>query len=141
MATNIAVLEGIVGKDATVKTFGSDQVCNFSVSISNGKNKDGSWKDSLWVEVAYWSKYAQETADKIKKGSRVTVTGRLGLRTWEKDGKKGKELELKASDVSVPGASAGSSDGGQRRSNQGGGEAPEDPHASGGFGTDSDIPF
>ncbi len=139
MATNIAVLEGIVGKDATVKTFGGDQVCNFSVSISNGKNKDGSWKDSLWVEVAYWSKYAQETADKIKKGSRVTVTGRLGLRTWEKDGKKGKELELKASDVSVSGASGGSSDGGQRRSNQGGGEAPEDPHAAGGF--DADIPF
>ena len=148
MATNTAVLEGIAGKDATVRSFGSDQVCSFSISLSNGKNKDGSWKESTWVEVSYWSKYAQETADRIKKGTRVTVTGRIGLRVWEKDDKKGKELELKATDVSVHGerggergsASSGTGDG-YKQGRSAGGSAPEDPHASGGFGGDDDLPF
>lgn len=146
MAINVAVLEGVVGKDATVKTFGGDQVCSFSVSLSNGKNKDGSWKDSTWVEVSYWSKYAQEKADAVRKGTRVTVTGRIGLRVWEKDGKKGKELELKATDISVHGASQGgerpqsSGDGFKRgRSAGDSGDAPEDPHS--GFGGSDDLPF
>lgn len=88
MAINVAVLEGVVGKDATVKTFGGDQVCSFSVSLSNGKNKDGSWKDSTWVEVSYWSKYAQEKADAVRKGTRVTVTGRIGSASGRRTGRR-----------------------------------------------------
>lgn len=120
MAINVAVLEGTVGKDATVRSVNGDHVCGFSVSLSNGKNPDGSWKESTWVEVSYWGKYAQEKAERLRKSARVTVTGRIGLRKWEKDGKSGVSLELRASEVSVhealpAGGSSGSSSGGQRR--------------------------
>lgn len=149
---NIGIFEGTVGKDAVLRSVGGDQVCGFSVSLSNGKNPDGSWKDSTWLEVSYWGKYAQEKAERLRKGSRVTVTGRVSLRKWEKDGKSGTSLELRATDVSVhealPSGGTAPNGGGQRRKDgasygpQGtaGRDAPEDPHAAG-FGDDSDIPF
>lgn len=148
MAINIAVLEGVVGKDATVRSVGGDEVCGFSISLSNGKNKDGSWKDSTWVEVSYWGKYAAEKADRLRKGARATVTGRIGLRRWEKDGKSGVSLELRASDVSIHEAlPAGgqASAGGQRRGGQSygpqGTAGRDDADDFGHGNSDSDLPF
>ena len=90
---------------------------------------------------SYWGKYAAEKADRLRKGARATVTGRIGLRRWERDGKSGVSLELRASDVSV----AGTSDAPRREptsygpQGNAGREAPEDPHAR--FGGDEDLPF
>ena len=146
MATNTIVVEGTIGKDATVRSVGGDSVCGFSLSHSNGKTKDGEWRDSTWFEVSYWGKYAEEKAGRLHKGARVTVTGRVSLRKWEKDGKSGASIEIRAIDISEHGASQGSGDRpkseatpyrkGTDWSNAGPGDAPPD-----GFGNDDDVPF
>lgn len=142
MAINIGIFEGTVGKDATVRSAGGDQVCGFSVSVSNGKNKDGTWKDSTWVDVSYWGKYAQEKADRLPKGARVTVTGRVGLRKWEKDGKSGASLELRATDISIHEAlpATGGTQRRERTSYGSGGSGQDQSDPADQFNQD-DIPF
>jgi single-strand DNA-binding protein len=46
-----------------------------------------------------WGKTAETFAEKIKKGDRVLVVGRMQTRVWEKDGQKQYRTELVADRV------------------------------------------
>lgn len=49
-----------------------------------------------WFTVSTFRHLAENIAASIKKGDRVVVTGRLRIRTWEKDGKSGTVVEIDA---------------------------------------------
>lgn len=139
---NITAL-GTAGRDAEAKHTPQHKLAKFSISVSAGKNPDGSWKDSTWISCAAWGRQADDAIRDVVKGAKVLVIGRGALRSYQaKDGTTKTELEINVSELKVvgaPGQSGGSSGGGsQRRSNQG--EAV-DPHAAGGFGDDESIPF
>ena len=77
-------IAGNVGKNAEVRTTqNGDQVAGFSVAVDNGKDAQGNRRDSTWYDCSLWGKRAPSLAPYLKKGGKVTVTGRPTVRVHE----------------------------------------------------------
>lgn len=130
--TQLLVIAGAVGKDAVLRrTQGGDEVLNFSLAVSNGKDRDGNDRPSTWFDCSLWGPRAEKLQRYITKGCKLTVTGRPTARAHE-----GKAyLGLTVNDLTFMG-------GGQERR-----EEQKEPQrqAQGGIyaggGLDDSIPF
>ena len=72
----------------------------FAVALYAGKNDDGSYKDSHFIDVVCFGDMAEAVAEQINKGDRVTVVGRLQQNRWETDeGQKRSKIEIVADEV------------------------------------------
>lgn len=56
---------------------------------------------TLWARVAVWGDAALHFADRMRKGTPVHVKGIPELKTWEKDGRSGVNLEIAFAEVSI----------------------------------------
>lgn len=74
---NNATFIGNLGKDAELKELdGGKKVINFSIAVPDGKDK------TIWVDCAKWSEKTG-VLPYLLKGTKVAVTGNVGLRKWE----------------------------------------------------------
>ena len=95
---------GNVGGDAEMRyTPSGDAVTTFNVATSRKyKNAQGvTVEQTTWHRVSCWRKLAEVTAEHVKRGNRVLVTGTVEARAW-KDGRTGEPrstLEVTASQV------------------------------------------
>ena len=66
-----------IGKVFDVKTaeFGGKDKTTLCVSINGGKNKDGTWKPSLFKNFEAWGRQAEYINSYIRKGDKVWVSG------------------------------------------------------------------
>lgn len=72
-------------------------VASFAIAVYEGKDKQPSWYD-----ITCWDKLAENVAETIEKGDRVTVVGRLTQDRWETaDGDKRSKVKIVADDVAV----------------------------------------
>ena len=75
-------------------------VCGFTVAVNRPKGSASTQDPGAdFFNVAAWRQKGEVCAKYLQKGSKVCVIGRVGLRTWEKDGKHGASLEVTADDV------------------------------------------
>ena len=82
-------------------------VCGFTVAVNRPKSKTNPDPGADFFNVNAWRGLGENCAKFLDKGSKVCVTGRIGLRTWEKDGKHGASLEILAEDVEFLSTRAG----------------------------------
>ena len=80
-------------------------VTSFSVA-DNRRWQDSTtaeWQETTsYFDVVAWAELAENVATSLKRGSRVTVTGRLEQRNWEtSEGDKRSKVEIHALDVSA----------------------------------------
>ena len=72
---------------------------------TNGRRKNaqsGEWEDApVYVDVAVTGKRALALAERLRKGTRVAVEGRLRWRQWERDGQKRSKLDVVADEVEL----------------------------------------
>ena len=99
---NKVILIGTLGRDAEVKqTSGGSQVANFSVATERSwkdKATDEWKKETNWTNCILWNK--PSVTERLRKGSKVGVEGRLSTRSYEdKDGKKVYVTEVICDDV------------------------------------------
>jgi single-strand DNA-binding protein len=119
-------IAGTVSQVRELKQVGDKQVFNFSVAVSNGKNADGSWRDSTFWDCAVWDKRADAVSRFLTKGTKIAVIGRPAARAHE-----GKAyLQLTVDDFTLLG-------GGEQGGQSSGGSQQE--QSSGGY--DDNIPF
>jgi single-strand DNA-binding protein len=119
------MIAGNVGKDAVLRrTQGGDPVLGFSVAVDNGKDKNGNKRDSTWYSCSIWGKRAESLENYIKKGTKLALTGRVGVDVYEGRG----SLTLNVNELTFQG-------GGQQGEQRG----YDTPPASDDF--DDDIPF
>lgn len=82
-------------------------VASFTVADTPRRKNEqtGQWEDAgeaLFLRCTMWRDAAEHLAEQeLGKGQRVTVTGRLKARSWEKDGVKRTEVECDADSVAV----------------------------------------
>ena len=75
---NTVSLTGNAGRDPEARYFESgSSVATFTMALYEGRDKDPSW-----VEVQAWNKTAEIATDRVRKGMRVGVEGRLKQETW-----------------------------------------------------------
>ena len=79
---NTCTFTGFLGKDPEMRyTPQGKAVTNFNLAV---KSKG---EDTLWVKCTAWEKIAEVTAQYLRKGSQVLVSGPISVETWQtKDG-------------------------------------------------------
>jgi single-strand DNA-binding protein len=103
---NTTTITGHLVQDPELRfTATGTPITNFSVA-DNRRRQDrttAEWQETTsYFDVVAWSDLAQNVAESLKRGSRVTVTGRLEQRNWETtQGDQRSKVEIHALDVSA----------------------------------------
>jgi single-strand DNA-binding protein len=134
------IIAGNIGKMELRYTAQGKAVCNFSVAVTEGFDRD----HTEWFRCEAWNKSAENMNQHLQVGSYVIVEGRLKTRKWQgQNGEDKYSTELKASRVEYGPRNQGQ---GQRQesasrsqygSGTGGGGGYQEPP----FNPDDDIPF
>ena len=74
-------------------------VCGFTVAVNRKKTLNNQDPGADFFNINAWRQLGENCAKFLQKGKKVAVTGRISLRTWEKEGKHGASLEVLAEDV------------------------------------------
>jgi single-strand DNA-binding protein len=86
-------------------TPGGQPVASFGVAVNRRwqNRQTQEWEEATsFIDVTCWGQLAENAAESVGRGTRVTVTGRLDQRSWETDnGDKRSKVEIVADDVAV----------------------------------------
>lgn len=88
MAINQILLVGNIGQEPELKKIDNERyLCKLRVATSlEYKKKDGNLhKETQWHSVTIWGKLAELVNEHCKKGSKITIMGRLKYDTYEDD--------------------------------------------------------
>ncbi len=149
---NNVTITGNAGREPELRFTPSGQaVANFGVAVSRRwmNRQTNEWDESTsWIDVTCWGQLAENVAESVGRGTRVTVAGRLDQRSWESDnGDKRSKVEIVADDVAISlkwatataqrnerGDGGGSGGGGGGQSNQSNQSNQNNPQAGRSFG-------
>ncbi|WP_119698494.1 single-stranded DNA-binding protein [Microbacterium halotolerans] len=103
MSDSITVI-GTVGSDPEARvTPTGKHVTGFRLACTPRVRdaRTGEWRDgeTNWYSISAWEHLGRNVLESIRKGERAIVTGRLRLRTWEKDERRGMDAEIVAGGV------------------------------------------
>lgn len=101
---NAVMLSGTVVREPNVRaTQKGTAVASFTVLTTRrfGKNMEFEGKD--YISCIAWGNEAQKVGGFVKAGTKVEVKGRIGTRSYEKDGQKVWVTEVNAESVDIPG--------------------------------------
>ncbi len=80
-------------------------VASFGIAVNRRwqNRQTQEWEEAVsFFDITCWAQLAENTAESVAKGTRVTVTGRLDQRSWEtQDGDKRSKVEIVADDVAI----------------------------------------
>jgi len=108
MYQEITLLGNLGSEPELRKTKTGKECCTFSLATSSNYKRNDEWiKETTWWRITIWSDDAKRTSDKLHKGSKCLVVGRLSPdpetgnpKLWEKkDGTFGTSYEVTASTV------------------------------------------
>lgn len=147
-SNNFVSVTGNATRDCELRFTPSGQaVGSFGVAVNRRwQNKQTSeWEESVsFFDVTVWQQLAENVAASIHKGDRLTVTGRLEQRSWEKDGVKHSKVEIVADDVMPSLRYATVADGGlvrnERDDQQGNSQGRQPARSSGSSGGRDSAP-
>jgi len=104
---------GNLGRDPEKRyTQDGRPVTRFSVAATTRRReRDGEWGDHTeWFSVTVFGKQAETLAERLSKGTRVYVEGRLETRQYESNGKQGTSLDVIANEVMIIDSKRGGED-------------------------------
>ncbi|NME95342.1 single-stranded DNA-binding protein [Clostridium cochlearium] len=98
---NRVVLIGRLTKDPDLKFIqgGETGVCNFTLAVNRKFSKEGQ-PNADFIPIVVFGKQAEATANYMKKGSQVAISGRIQVRNYEnKEGQRVYITEVVADEV------------------------------------------
>ena len=103
---NTVTISGNAGREPELRFTPSGQaVANFGVAVSRRwqNRQTQEWEEAVsFFDITCWSQLAENVAETVAKGTRVTIAGRLDQRSWEtQEGEKRSKVEIVADDVAV----------------------------------------
>jgi len=103
MSLNKCMIIGNLGRDPEMRYTPSGQaVTQFTVAVNrNWKGQNDEWQEETeWFRVVVWAQQAERAAERLRKGNKVYVEGRIQTRQWEdQTGQKRYTTELIANQV------------------------------------------
>jgi single-strand DNA-binding protein len=103
-ATNKVQLTGNLGRDPEIKTFdGGGKLASFSIATREEFFSQGQKKEEvIWHRIAAWNKLAERVETELKKGTFVSIEGRLKTRDYtDKSGQKKYITEVMMTDFEL----------------------------------------
>lgn len=99
MINSIVLAGNVVADPESRSTQSGKTVATFRLAVNNPLND----KDVVYIDIDTWEKQADFVTNYVKKGSGVSVVGRLRQDSWEKDGKKQSKIIVVAERVNFLG--------------------------------------
>ncbi|MCS3428573.1 single-strand DNA-binding protein [Mycolicibacterium mucogenicum 261Sha1.1M5] len=103
MAQHISVIGQIATEPKLFTPAGGAEFCTFRLASSDrrfdAETKEWSDGDTNWFTINTFRGLARHAKQSFKKGDRIVVAGRLRLRDWENEGKRGTAVEVDAEGV------------------------------------------
>ena len=98
---NVVVESGNLVRDAEIRAFQSGmEVCTFTIAVNTRVKANGTWEDyANYFDCKMYGDRASKIVGYLKKGSKVTIMGKLKHERWEKDGKKSSKLLAYVDDI------------------------------------------
>lgn len=78
-------------------------VAKFSIAVNRPKNKQTGSQEVDFINIVAWRRLAEICRDYLKKGSPVSIEGRLEIRRYEKAGEKKTFAEVVADNMQMLG--------------------------------------
>lgn len=99
---NKAIISGNLGDNAKLNK-SNPNVLTFSVAVNEyKKTKDGAWEEKTnWVNCVVFGERATKLEQKLIKGTKVTVEGKLEVSTYEKGGEKKTSVSVVANNIDI----------------------------------------
>ncbi len=105
MDNNVTVTGNATREPELRFTPSGQAVANFGVAVNRRwqNRQTQEWEEAVsFFDITAWAQLAENVAETVAKGTRVTITGRLDQRSWEtQDGDKRSKVEIVADDVAV----------------------------------------
>lgn len=103
---NTVTITGNATREPELRFTPSGQaVCSFGLAINRRwqNRQTQEWEESTsFIDVTAWAQLAENAAESVGRGTRVTVTGRLDQRSWEtQEGDKRSKVEVVADDIAI----------------------------------------
>jgi single-strand DNA-binding protein len=90
--TNFVQLTGNIGKEINLMSFDSGmKKASLSIATTESykNNKGEEVTNTMWHNLVAWGKTAEQMAEKLTKGNKITIQGKLSNRSYEsKEGAK-----------------------------------------------------
>lgn len=104
MSLNLILLIGNAGRDAELRFIPSgDALASFSMAVSRSYQVNGEWKEETeWFNVSAWGRQAEGVSQRVRRGNKVFVEGRLSTRQYTtQSGETRTSLDVRAFRVMV----------------------------------------
>lgn len=103
MSINSVSISGNLVRDPELRDAAGTAVLGFCVAVNDrAKNqRTGEWEDRPnFIECVMFGRRAEALADRLAKGMKVAVSGKLRYSSWEaKDGQRRSKVEVAADEV------------------------------------------
>lgn len=103
MSINRVVISGNLTRDPELRSTASGmQVLSFGVAVNDRRknNQTGEWEDyPNFVDCTMFGNRAESVSRYLRKGSKVSIEGKLHYSSWEKEGQKRSKLEIMVDEV------------------------------------------
>lgn len=104
MSINNVNISGNLVADCEKKNAGQTPLVTFVVAVNERRKnqQSGEWEDyPNFIECNMFGALAKALSDKLVKGARVCVSGKLYQQRWESDGKKMSKVTITANDIEI----------------------------------------
>lgn len=94
---NVVAIIGNLVRDVDIRyTAGGTAVTDITVAVNDRKKVGEQWQDvTTFVDVTLWGKTAENAGQYLGKGSKVGVTGKLAMDSWEDKASGQRRTKLK----------------------------------------------
>lgn len=119
MSINRVLISGNITRDPDLRrTQQGMAILTIGVAVNDRKKnpQTGEWEDRVnFVDCTVFGKRAESLADRLSKGMKVAIEGKLRYSQWERDGQKRSKLEVAVDEIEFMSRNQQ----GQNRGNQG----------------------
>ena len=120
MSINRVVISGNITRDPELRRTQSGMaIMSFGVAVNDRRRNQqtNEWEDRVnFVDCTVFGKRAESLSDRLSKGMKVAIEGKLRYSQWERDGQKRSKLEVAVDEIEFMSRNQQ----GQNRGNQGG---------------------
>lgn len=98
----VQLLGNAVSEPELKRTPKGTAVAQLNIATNRDFKVGDEWqKETTYTRVVLWAKLAEQAAERINKGTRVLIKGRLSVRSWDdkESGKKQYRTEIIATDL------------------------------------------
>lgn len=99
MSINNAFISGNITRDAQIKENGDMAICNFTVAVNDFRANADDYTN--FIDCALFGKRANGLQPYLKKGTKVSVSGRLHYSSWEQDGAKRSHVGVNVNEIEI----------------------------------------